>query len=127
MALSDAAVVALARELYPDVTTAVASDAYLLAWVPWAREQVGLGEWLAMYDTGVAMLLAARGQLKASGAAGGLATSVSTLQMSVTRESLVTSGSISDRRLASTAAGSDYLALREVIPASVLPFTVPMP
>lgn len=130
MPLSDAATIALARELYPDVTTVAASDAFLTAWLPWARGLVGLGSWLTQYDTGVAMLLAHQGQRRgtASGGGGGASgpiQSISTLGMSVSYGSTAGGTSSLDLVLSSTRAGSDWLSLRGSLPDYILPIVVP--
>lgn len=124
MALDDAGVIALLRELYPSITSGVASDAYLQVWLPWARDLEDAIEWGTRYDTGLAMLLAHRVQssLIPGGAAPGPIKSISTLQMSASFDSAIREGAGAlSRNLATTPAGRDWLALRATLPGYVLP------
>lgn len=125
MALSDAATIALARELYPGVTVAVASDTLMTAWLPWARALVGAPEWGAQYDTGVAMLLAFRGQASGSSPGGGVGAvkSVSTLGMSVSYGDVVPASATGmDAWLATQQAGLDWLFTRSTLPSFWAPY-----
>lgn len=128
MAISDADTIALMRALYPQITTGAASDAYLSAWLPWARSMTGALSWGAQYDRGVAMLIAHRAMmddpagLLGGGAPPGPVRSISTLGMSLSVDPAVpaTAGAWS-QQLATTRAGRDYLAVMRTLPAYVLP------
>jgi hypothetical protein len=127
MALSDAGVIALLRAMYPEITSGVASDAYLEVWLPWARRLEDPIEWGTAYDDGIAMLLAHRVQssLIPGGNAPGPIKSISTLQMSASFDSAIREGSGAlSRQLATTPAGRDWLAARAVLPGYVLPRVV---
>lgn len=56
--LSDAETLSLAREMWPSVTIAYASDAFLLAWLPMCRDEVDACLFGSTYDMAVACLLA---------------------------------------------------------------------
>jgi len=125
VALTDAEILVLARELFPDVS---ASDAFLTAWLPWARSLVGSSAWALLYDQGVAMLLAARaqaaGQTTGGGVVLGAVRNVSTLGMSMSVDALVVGGSVLDMWLAGTPAGAAFLATRNTLPAYTTPYVV---
>lgn len=129
MPLSDAATIALARTLYPAVTTAAASDAFLTAWLPWARQLTGLRWWGLHYDRGVAMLIAARAYiadpagLLGGGGAPGPVRQIATLQMSAMFDSSAGSTDPSSLAalLATTQPGRDWLATRDTLPGRRLP------
>ena len=126
MALTDAEILVLARELFPDVS---ASDAFLLVWLPWAKSLVGSSAWALLYDQGVAMLLAARAQAAGQTTGGGgvvlgAVRNVSTLGMSMSVDALVVGGSVLDMWLAGTPAGAAFLATRNTLPAYTTPYVV---
>lgn len=131
MPLSDAATIQLSRDLYPKLTTAAASDAYLTTWLPWARGFVGVSEWGSKYDTGVAMMLAHRAygddpaELLGTGGAAGPVSSITTLGMSASFGSNVTAdaGQL-ELDLATTKPGRDFMAVRATLPDYVLPQVV---
>jgi hypothetical protein len=127
MAISDADTISLCRALYPAVTTDAASDAYLSAWLPWARSLTGAISWGADYDRGVAMLLAHRAYVGdpaglLGGAPAGPLRSLSTLGMSVGMDSPVRAGAGGlSLALATTQPGRDYLAVQATLATYVLP------
>lgn len=57
MALSDSGLIALCRALWPQVTVDAASDAYLTAWLPQAKQLTGT-QFRASRDMAMAHLLA---------------------------------------------------------------------
>jgi hypothetical protein len=113
--LSDAATIALARSLWPGLTTTVAADALLEAWLPWARAQQSIVSWGTQYDIGIACLLAHAGlRSPAAGSVNpGPTTSRSTLGLSQSWAAVqVTPGNLLDADLATTAAGLRWLSMR---------------
>lgn len=127
MALSDAATIEKVRALYPSLTTDVASDVYLTAWLPWARSLVGVESWTTSYDLGVALLLAHLAIRSPetgdpSGPQGPL-TAISTLGMSASFGAGVPADSDAlDLWLSSgSTAGPAFLALRNSLPDYALP------
>lgn len=110
---TDAELIALARALWPGVTTAVASDATLTAWLPWARGMQAAVSWGDLYDTGIACLLAHAGlRSPASGSVNpGPTTSKSTLGMSQSWGHVATT-SLLESDLSTTSPGLRWLQIR---------------
>lgn len=133
MSLSDAATVALARALWPDLTTAAASDAFLLAWVAHARDLASATAFGSSYDRAVAHLVAhfayrldPNRKLRTGGAsAAGPVKSSATgrLSGSVGNASESAAGNV-EKQLLQTAPGQVFLALRDAQAAIVAPFVV---
>lgn len=133
MALSDAATVALARGLWPDLTTAAASDAFLIAWVPFARALASETQFGAAYDMAVAHLVAHAAyrldpnrKLRTGGAsAAGAVKSSATgrLSGSIGNAAESASGNV-EKQLLQTAPGQVFLSLRDVQAAIIAPFVV---
>lgn len=135
MALSDADTLALARSLWPAMTTAAVSDAFLTSYLPGVRSMVAAVRWGTLYDTACAHLLAhfayrvdPTGTLNGVGASSpGGVTSRSTGALSVSYGSGTggaTGLAAADAFLASTAPGQAYLMLRDTRGAIVAPFMV---
>lgn len=127
MALSDAATITMVRGLFPYLTTSVASDVYLTAWLPWARSLVGVESWIASYDMGVSLLLAHLAIRSPetgdpSGPQGPL-TAIATLAMSASFGAGVPADSDAlDIWLSSgSTAGPAFLAIRNSLPDYALP------
>lgn len=129
--LSDADTIALTRSLWPGVTVAAASDAFLGAWLTSTRLRVDLCVWGDLYDTAVAHLLAHQayridpaGVLGTAGAAvAGQVTSIRTGALSATVSDASSRVASADADLATTGPGAAYLALRDSL-ASLTPFVV---
>ena len=131
MALSDAEIIASARAYWPKLTVAVASDVFLTTWLVWARSQQGVQEWAALYDQGLAHLIAHAAFFMdpndelGGGAIGGPVLSISTLSMSLSVGSVISDGSdTSTRIMSSTKPGQTWLTLRATLPDRILPIVV---
>lgn len=126
-----AAVIARARALWPPLTIAAASDAFLTASLDWAVK-VDSGEIdPPSYLDRLALLVAHRayavdpaGALGTGGGGGGPATSIRTRDLAVTYGSTAAASSASgtDAWLATTAPGREYLALRDSRDQIAAPF-----
>jgi len=132
MASSDATLVALCRTLYPAVTTSVASDAYLTAWLEWAKSLVGIRAWGSKYDIALATLLAHiayRDSDELAGGAtgsGGATTSIRTLQMAASfGDRSGSAQSETDAELLTTKPGSRFLSMRGALAAAAFPSPIP--
>lgn len=106
-------IIAKVRALYPDLTVDVVPDDFFLAWMDWAKSFVGNG--FGPFKLTATALLLAHAAYKwlfasNSGGIGGPVTSISTGVLSA---SFGNGGAdMSGADLASTVAGSAYLALR---------------
>jgi len=112
--MDPALLISQVRALYPDLTEDVVSDAFLTAWMGWAKAQAGT-DFKADQALATSLLLAHAAYKwlfsKDAGGIGGNVTSISTGQISA---SFATNGfSVGgDNDYASTIAGSAYLQLR---------------
>lgn len=128
--MSDAAVIARARALWPALTTAAASDTFLSAWLVQARHLAASPRWGALQLDATAHALAhfayrvdPAGLLTGGGASAGPVTSLSTLGLSASfaGPAAAQQRSAADAELATTPPGRAFLALR----ASVASFSAP--
>lgn len=127
--MTDAEIIALTRALYPDVTVAAASDAYLTSWLTWARQLTG-PTWGDLRDQGVAILLAHRAYRgDPAGVFGGGGAYATGPLASIGKRSLSASWggggatmarNQSEADLTTTRAGLAWLALRDTLPGVVV-------
>ena len=125
---TDAEVIATTRVLYPAVTTLVASDVYLEAWLPWAKALIGATAYGTRYGLALSLALAhvAYRDLVAlgGGAAGpaGAVLSLSTLGLSASFGAIGGGAwwTPTDVEWSTTKPGLALLALRGTRPNAVL-------
>lgn len=123
-----ATVIALLRIRYPQITTTVASDAYLESWGSWAEKLATPSVWGDRWTDGMVCLLAHRvlSDVPASpDTPPGPLRSVSTHRMSAawgTSPSEALATTLSDAELSTTAPGRTYLALRGTVLNVAMPF-----
>lgn len=121
--MNAALAIAKVRDMFPELTDVVVPDSFFAAWYNWAIGKTGTA-WGGVRLEGVALLLAhAWYRYKMSGGSGinGAITSISTASLSASFAQNAQQPIGSDQDLTSTFAGSSWIALRNSIPAIVLP------
>jgi len=123
------------RQMWPQITTLVASDAFLIAWFPWVQAFVGTGfgayKYIAMANLLAHVVLRLDPEGVLGGGGGGIyngpVRSISTASISVSYGgATAATGSVTgvDAELLTTVAGSAFIALRNTRAAIMTPRVV---